>query len=156
MADPRSAPDLYEDDFYAWTQSQARALRAPGVGASNVVEWTRVAEELADVGKAERNAVRSSVRNIIVHLLLLESSRAANPRKHWRTEILNFRAEADVHLSPSIRRLTRLELERLHNRAVRIAASKLAEHEPEAQLKADGRWSLAQLLGERDDPLDRL
>ena len=156
MADDRPAPDLYETDFYAWTQAQAQALRAPGAGGSNVIEWARVAEELADVGKAERNAVRSSVRNIIVHLMLLESARGTQPRAHWRTEILNVRAEAEVHISPSIRRLARMELDKLHMKAARIAASKLSEHEPDALLRAGLRWSLAELLGERDDPLERL
>ena len=129
MADPRPAPDLYEDDFYAWTQAQARALRSPGAAGANVIEWARVAEELADVGKSERNAVRSSVRNIIVHLMLLESSGAHNPREHWKVEVLNFRAEAETHVTASIRRLVRGELEKLHVRAAAIAAAKLAVYE---------------------------
>ena len=62
MADDRPAPDLYEDDFYAWTQAQAQALRAPGMRASNVVDWERVAEEIEDLGKRDVLAVQSLLR----------------------------------------------------------------------------------------------
>ena len=48
MADDRPAPDLYETDFYARTQAQALALRAPGVRVSDAVDWERVAQNMED------------------------------------------------------------------------------------------------------------
>ena len=40
--------DLYDQDFYVWTQEQAAALRAAAKagGRSNAVDWERVAEEI--------------------------------------------------------------------------------------------------------------
>jgi hypothetical protein len=54
----------YEDDFYAWTQYQAEVLRSMPV-ADNRFDREHVAEEIEDLGKSERDAVRSQVRRII-------------------------------------------------------------------------------------------
>ena len=48
----------YEDDFYAWTQHQAEVLRTMPV-SDNRFDREHVAEEIEDLGKSERDAVRS-------------------------------------------------------------------------------------------------
>ena len=58
----------YEDDFYAWTQHQAEVLRTMSV-SDNRFDREHVAEEIEDLGKSERDAVRSQIRRIIEHLL---------------------------------------------------------------------------------------
>lgn len=44
--------DLYERDFYAWTQDQAARLRA--MGGHTAIDVAHLAEEIADLGKRER------------------------------------------------------------------------------------------------------
>jgi hypothetical protein len=45
-------PDLlYEEDFYAWTQQQAQALRRLRVG-DNDLDIEHIAEEIEDLGRA--------------------------------------------------------------------------------------------------------
>src|SRR6266702_811353 len=66
----------YEDDFYAWTQYQAEVLRSLHV-SDNRFDREHVVEEIEDLGKSERDAVRSQIRRIIEHLLKLEYSPAA-------------------------------------------------------------------------------
>ena len=63
----------YEDDFYAWTQHQAEVLRSMPV-SDNRFDREHVAEEIEDLGKSERDAVRSQIRRIIEHLLKLAYS----------------------------------------------------------------------------------
>lgn len=152
MADDRPAPDLYETDFYAWAQAQAAALRAGGEG-SNSVEHARVAEEIESLGNSEKNGVRSALRNIIVHLLELEASAAAQPRLHWRVEVLNFRADLDDLLTRTIRNEMEQEVESLHMKAHGLAQARLTAHEPARRIDRTLRWTLPQLLGEEDDPL---
>ena len=72
----------YDDDFYAWTQHQAAVLRAMAV-ADNRFDREHVAEEIEDLGKSERDAVRSQIRRILEHFLKLAHSPAAPPRFDW-------------------------------------------------------------------------
>ena len=47
----------YEDDFYAWTPYQAEVLRSMPV-PDNRFDREHIAEEIEDLGKSERYAVR--------------------------------------------------------------------------------------------------
>jgi hypothetical protein len=60
-------PDqLYEDDFYAWTRGQAKALRCLADSRPNVaLDFEHLIEEVADLGTSQRDAVRSQLRRII-------------------------------------------------------------------------------------------
>ena len=48
----------YDDDFYAWTQHQAQVLRTLRT-RDNRFDREHLAEEIEDLGKSERDAVRS-------------------------------------------------------------------------------------------------
>src|SRR5260370_33017588 len=56
----------YDDDFYAWTQYQAEVLRSLKT-RDNRFDREHVAEEIEDLGKSERDTVRSGVRRILEH-----------------------------------------------------------------------------------------
>jgi Domain of unknown function DUF29 len=72
----RSAADLYEDDFFAWTQLQAKKLRRFARTRPNLpLDLGHIAEEIADLGTERRNAVRSWTARVIEHLLLLSIPR---------------------------------------------------------------------------------
>src|SRR5882757_1194864 len=98
----------YEDDFYAWTQYQAEVLRSLHV-SDNRFDREHVAEEIEDLGKSERDAVRSQIRRIIEHLLKLAYSPAEQPRYDWMHSVADARAALEDKLSPcdgtSMRRL---------------------------------------------------
>jgi hypothetical protein len=99
------ALDLYETDYFLWTQAQAAELRRMQArGISTALDLERLAEEVEDLGKAERNAVRSQIRRIIEHCLKLEHSPAREPRGGWYESIVDARTELEDKLSPSLRR----------------------------------------------------
>ena len=98
---PRPNGPSYEDDFYAWTQYQAEVLRALPT-SDNRFDRDRVAEEIEDLGKNYRDAVRSQVRRILEHFLKLAYSPAGEPRYGWRGSIIDARAELDDKLSPTL------------------------------------------------------
>jgi hypothetical protein len=56
----------YDTDVYAWAQQQATALRAKDWAALDV---EHLAEELEDMRKSERRAVRSQLRLLCSHSL---------------------------------------------------------------------------------------
>jgi hypothetical protein len=111
----------YEDDFYAWTQHQAEVLRTMPV-SDNRFDREHVAEEIEDLGKSERDAVRGQIRRMIEHLLKLAYSPAEQPRFDWMHSISDARAALEDKMSPTLRRDVNATLERLYAGACRSAA----------------------------------
>ena len=147
----RPAGDLYEHDFFAWTQLQARALRRFARMRPNVpLDLRHLAEEIADLGMEQRNALRSWTVRIIEHLLLLEHSPAAGPRRGWIDEIVGFRDEIEARLTPTLRRDLTRQLPHLYERARRRLARKLELYgEIDAPpLPQRSPYTLDQVLGD--------
>jgi len=111
----------YEDDFYAWTQHQAEVLRTMPV-SDNRFDREHVAEEIEDLGKSERDAVRSQVRRIIEHFLKLAYSPAEQPRFDWMETIVAKRQDLSDKLTPTLCRELEGTLEKLYRDARRHAA----------------------------------
>jgi hypothetical protein len=124
------AADLYDQDFYAWTQQQADALRTH-FRSDNRLDVEHLAEEVEDLGRSELHAVESFIEHIIAHLLKLDYSGHAAPRPHWRAEIVNFRQNVDRKISPSIRCTVVRDLDELYRRARQTAAVGALVHEPD-------------------------
>jgi Domain of unknown function DUF29 len=103
----------YDDDFYAWTQHQATVLRSMAV-ADNRFDREHVAEEIEDLGKSERDTVRSQIRRIIEHFLKLAYSPAREPRFVWMASIAEARVALDDKLSPTLRRDAEAVLRKLY------------------------------------------
>jgi hypothetical protein len=115
---PARAEQLYEDDFYAWTQLQAKELRQFARSRPNVsLDLRHIAEEIADLGMSQRDSLRSWTRHIIEHLLLLEHSPAQDPRRGWTAEIVNLRSEIEDRLTATLRRDLKRRLPLLYGRA---------------------------------------
>ena len=63
------AASLYERDYYAWALDQAEKLRRlAGAEHDGVLDLENLAEEVADLGASQRDAVHSQIRRIIEHL----------------------------------------------------------------------------------------
>jgi hypothetical protein len=148
----RPADDLYEHDFFAWTQLQARELRRFARTRPNLpLDLKHLAEEVADLGKEQRNALRSWTVRIIEHLLLLEHSPAEAPRRGWIDEIVEFRDEIEARLTPTLRRDLTRQLPSLYERAHRRVARKLelyGEAGDLPPLPERSPYSLGQVLGD--------
>jgi hypothetical protein len=142
--------DLYDQDFYLWTQAQAAALRARA-GGSNALDYEHLAEEVEDLGRAERNRAESHVRQIIAHLYKISATRKAEPIGHWQVEILEHRTAVERVLTGAIRRELDANLDAITQRAYRLAAASMAVNEPGVVVDATRRWTLEQILGEDED-----
>jgi hypothetical protein len=61
-----SVADLYEHDFYAWTQLQAKELRRFARSRPNLpLDLPHIAEEIADLGRSQRDSLRSWTAHVI-------------------------------------------------------------------------------------------
>ncbi len=130
----------YDDDFYAWTQYQAEILRSMP-SADNRFDRENVAEEIEDLGKNERDAVRSQVRRILEHFLKLAYSPAALPRGDWQVSIASARADLEDKLSATLRRDAASILPVLYARAIRSRHDR-----PDAIRGTEGRVGVPQNL----------
>ena len=129
----------YDDDFYAWTQHQAAVLRSMPV-TDNRFDREHVAEEIEDLGKSERDAVRSQIRRVIEHLLKLAHSPAELPRFDWIETVLDARQTLSDKMSATLRRDAEATLEKLYADGRKRAATSL--HEWRAGSR---RWPAARL-----------
>jgi hypothetical protein len=124
------AAELYDEDFYAWTQQQAKALRTHFKG-DNRLDIEHLAEEVEDLGKSELHAVESYVENVIEHFLKLDYSGWVEARNHWRAEVDAFRGSIERKITPRIRQQVETELDALYERGRRGAARSLHQREPD-------------------------
>ena len=138
----------YDDDFYAWTQYQAEVLRSLRT-RDNRFDREHLAEEVADLGKSERDAVRSQVRRILEHLLKLAYSPAGDPRYAWMRSILEARSTLGDKLSATLRQDLEVMLPRLYRDArgqAELSLREYGEHEAAALLPIDCPYDLDQAL----------
>ncbi len=151
--------DLYEADFFAWTRTQAKEPRRCARTRPNLpLDLAHLADEIADLGKEQRNALRSWTILIIEHLLLLDHSPAEQPRRGWQREIMTCRDEIEDRLIPTLRRDLDRELPRLYDYARRHLKRRLepyGEAEVATRLPERRPYTLDQILGEFWPPRQR-
>jgi hypothetical protein len=58
--------NLYEQDYYAWTEQQAALLQA---GRFTEIDLAHLIEEVEDMGRSQRRAVKSALLVVLIHLL---------------------------------------------------------------------------------------
>ena len=113
---------LYEEDFVLWSKHQVEALRAAAHSGSNQqLDWDHLAEEIEDLGRSERDAVRSQIRRIIEHFLKLAYSPAEQPRFDWMASIVEARATLGDKISATLRRDAEAMLPKLYHDGRRLA-----------------------------------
>jgi hypothetical protein len=151
--------ELYERDFYAWTRQQARALaRLRGAPANTGLDPAHLAEEIRDLGSEVRHAIESQLVRLIVHLLKLEHSRLAEPRRGWSLSVRDARRQIRNRITPTLRRSLARRIEAPYADARGDARLALLDHpEPEAaaSLPATCPWTLDELLRDGWYPANR-
>jgi len=113
-------PDLYEQDFYAWTQDQATRLRA---GRIMALDREHLAEEIESMGINQRNDLKNRLRVLLQHLLKWQFQ-PQERSSSWVGTIVEQRDRVDLLLedSPSLRRLLTEALAYSYPRARRAAS----------------------------------
>ena len=134
MSDTIESADTfgYDQDFYAWTQAQAAALRTAARSGPNLpVDWENVAEEIERLGKSDARELRSRIATIIEHLLKLEFAPAALPRTDWIDTIDRSREafETLIAESPSLRPRVAEWVAGAHAGAARAVLRNLSRHD---------------------------
>jgi predicted DNA-binding ribbon-helix-helix protein len=114
------AADLYEQDFFLWTQQMATALRE---GRFEQLDLENLAEEVESVGRSEKRELASRLRVLLIHLLKWQFQ--PERRSHsWQSTITEQRIQLELLLedSPSLKRQA-LEMLEVAYRQARVRAS---------------------------------
>ncbi len=76
--------DVYETDFLCWLEQQAALLRARQFMQ---LDCQHLIEELEALGREQKVALQSLLRQLLIHLLKRKFSPATWPKLHWLEDI---------------------------------------------------------------------
>jgi hypothetical protein len=144
--------DACDTDLTLWAERQARALREAGRAGTNLpIDWENVAEAIEALGKSQARELASRVRTILVHLIKLQASPAAEPRGAWRATIVEQRSEVDrlIEDSPSLRQVIADIIAKETDPAPRQVAAALTDYRETARIALNSlHYSETDVLGD--------
>jgi hypothetical protein len=134
----------YDQDYYLWFADQAQQLRA---GKWHQLDVQHLAEELEDMGKREKRALRSRTVVLLAHLLKY-AYQPAQRGPSWTGTIREQRKQLSALLtdSPSLTPLLKEALDDCYLSAKMLAAGETGLGE--SHFPANCPFSLEQLLDE--------
>ena len=114
---------LYENEYDQWLTEMVKLLKNRDL---ENLDYENLIEELEALGRSEKNAVKSLLLQIIVHLMLyqfwqLEKERNAN---HWAAEIITFRVQLEDKLTTNLQNYLLDELSKIYQNALLIVQKK--------------------------------
>jgi hypothetical protein len=111
----------YDDDFFAWTQEQARLLRG---GDLADIDAGNLAEEIESMGRSDRREIRSRLVVLLAHLLKWQFQPGGRTTS-WSGTIVEQRHQIDLVIadSPSLRLAVAEALDDAFRRARSLAAA---------------------------------
>lgn len=114
---------IYQIDEYLWLEETIKILRENRL---EELDLDNLIEELESLGKRDFNKVRSLLRQIIIHLLLLaywQEERERNYR-HWQGEVTAFRADLSDLLTTTLKNKLNENLASIYQTALKIVLQK--------------------------------
>lgn len=140
----------YDEDFFAWTQEQARLLRE---GELSSIDGENVAEEIESMGLSDRRQIRSRLIVLLTHLLKYRYQPEGRSRS-WTTTMREQRRQLDLVLadSPSLRPFVASVIADSYRKACRDASDETDL--PKGSFPAECPFTIGQILAEEFLPED--
>ena len=141
-ARPQPAISLYDADYLSWLEATAAALKRRDYGA---IDWDNVIEEIEDMGRRERQSLKSNLVILLLHLLKWQFQ--PDRQSHsWRASIVEHRQrlEDSVAVSPSLKPYLKTILPQAYGNAVERAAAETGL--PEATFPLDCPYTVDQVM----------
>src|SRR5438045_1058572 len=93
--------NVYEKDFYKWTQTQANFLKKEELDKLDI---RHLIEEIESLGNSEKRALESHISNLFLHLLKIEHQPSMRS-KSWDNSVKNatFQIKKILKSNPSLR-----------------------------------------------------
>ncbi|MCC5625661.1 DUF29 domain-containing protein [Nostoc sp. CHAB 5715] len=108
---------LYETDENLWLEETIELLKQKQF---NQLDLENLIEELISLGKRDLAKAKSLLRQIIIHILLLQYWQVEYERnhRHWIGEIKTFRYDLNNHLTTNLINKLQDDLENIYQSAV--------------------------------------
>ncbi|MEH2213976.1 DUF29 domain-containing protein [Nostoc sp.] len=108
---------LYENDENLWLEETIKLLKQKQF---NQLDLENLIEELISLGKRDLAKAKGLLRQIIIHILLLQYWQVEYQRnhRHWIGEIKTFRYDLDNHLTTNLTKKIQDDLENIYQSAV--------------------------------------
>ncbi|MFZ4675276.1 MAG: DUF29 domain-containing protein [Nodosilinea sp.] len=120
-ARPAPALSLYGTDYVSWLEATAAALKCQDYGS---IDWGNVIEEIEDMGRRERQSLKSNLVVLLLHLLKWQFQ-PDQQSNSWKASIVEHRQRLQDSLeeSPSLKPYLKTILPRAYGNAVERAAA---------------------------------
>jgi hypothetical protein len=114
---------LYEEDEHLWLTETIKLLKENRLERLDI---ENLIEELEDLSKRDKNQVESFLRQIIIHLLLLQYWTAEHEYnyRHWQGEIATFRVQLNRYLTTNLKQHLSDNREDIYQESVFIVTQK--------------------------------
>ncbi|MEH2151447.1 DUF29 domain-containing protein [Nostoc sp.] len=114
---------LYETDENLWLEETIELLKQKQF---NKLDLEHLIEELISLGKRDLAKAKSLLRQIIIHVLLLQYWQVEYERnhRHWIGEIKTFRYDLNNHLTTNLTNKLQDDLENIYQSAVEFVKIK--------------------------------
>ncbi|NEP58552.1 MAG: DUF29 domain-containing protein, partial [Symploca sp. SIO2G7] len=94
--------ELYQYEYDQWLTETVKLLKNRDL---DKLDYDNLIEELETLGRSERNAVKSLLLQLMIHLMLyqfwqVEKERNAN---HWAAEVITFRVQLEDKMTTNLR-----------------------------------------------------
>nr|WP_294502418.1 DUF29 domain-containing protein [uncultured Rhodopila sp.] len=135
---------LYDQDFFAWANEQARLLRA---GKLSDADIEHIAEEIESMGRAEKRELVNRLIVLLQHLLKWQFQ-PGRRGSSWEATISVQRHALERHLddSPSLKSALPLATEQAYRDAVIVAAGETGL--PRKTFPVSCPWTFEQIMDE--------
>ncbi|RCJ14916.1 hypothetical protein A6S26_09675 [Nostoc sp. ATCC 43529] len=139
---PKTAAQLYETDFVAWTKQTVQLIRDRQF---DQVDWDAVIEEIDSLGRSERRELKSRLEVLLQHLLKwqyqsnLQSGSWQNTIDEQRNRIIDLLQE-----SPSLKSYPEEVLAQCYHRGLKAASNETKL--PIDTFPPECPYSIAQIL----------
>jgi len=135
---------LYETDFYGWIQQQVATLRTgkfPGLDVGNLIE------EIEDMGKRQKQELRSRLTILLMHLLKWQYQPGFRGSS-WQATVKEQRVTITDHLAenPSLKGLLPETYEKAYRYAVLGAVKETGMDE--SVFPAQCPWTFEQIMND--------
>ena len=102
LSSTTNTTNLYDQDYYLWLKYTAQLIKE---GKFSDVDVPKLIEELEDMGRSEKRAVKSNLVILLLHLLKYKYQPAKRTNS-WKASIREHRRRLrdDFQVSPSLKR----------------------------------------------------
>ena len=113
---------LYKSDYLAWYEMTLEQIKNDQL---NDLDLDSLSEVLENLVRDTKRGGESYLRQIIIHLLLIEYWEAESiNRRHWAAEIVNFRNELETDMTRNLRKHLNEEKENNYQKAIKYVIAK--------------------------------